>query len=403
MDGIARPRLLVVLAVALLTACGTAGTGDGTPATTVPAPTSSVGRTALPADPSSGTEGTSAAGTNASGTRATETSATGTFTTGASPRAPVSPAQPSGPTSSAAPGQPTDPAPPAGRPTSGSTPPAPTFGERVVQLAPGVSDEASGVAPATRTPGAYFLVDDASGTGDIVAVDTAGARLATVTVGGMSAGNAEALSSGPCGATPLPGGPASRCLYVGDIGDNNSRRDGIAVFRIAEPDISSGNVSVPGDGWRYTYPDGPHNAESMMIDNDGSVLIVTKPGRVGSPPHRMYRGRPGGGELVLVREFRPPDAQRPFRTMITGNVATDLAAAPGRVLLLTYDEVQQYTAPTPDAPLSTFPDWPHRRLPLDGLPQAEGVAPAADGCGYVVASEGGPGGTHGSLAVVTCR
>ena len=192
-------------------------------------------------------------------------------------------------------------------------------------------------------------------------------------------------------------------MYVGDIGENDSRSRSIAVLRIAEPDISAGDVSTPGDEWRYTYPDGPHNAESLMIDSDGSVLIVTKPGRIGSPTHRMYRGRPGGGELVLVREFRPPDAQRPLRTMITGNVVTDLAAAPDRVLLLTYDEVQQYSAPKPGAPLSTFPDWPHRRLPLGGMPQAEGVAAAADGCGYVVASEGGPGGGHGSLAVVRCR
>ncbi len=281
--------------------------------------------------------------------------------------------------------------------------------ETIVQLAKGVSDEASGVAVSTRTPGAYFLVDDATGTNEIVAVDAKGALLARFPVAGMSAGNAEALSSGPCGTTPSPGPPASDCLYVGDIGDNAARRDDIAVYRMAEPDLPGASATgsdddpLPADEWRYTYPDGAHNAEGMMIDTDGSVLVVTKPGRAGTPPHRLYRGDPGGGELVLVREFRPPDAQQPFRTMITGNVVTDIAAAPGRVLLLTYDEVQQYTAPHEDAPLSSFPDWPHRRLPLSGLPQAEGVAPAADGCGYVVASEGGPGGVNGSLAVVTCR
>ncbi len=296
--------------------------------------------------------------------------------------------------------------PPAADSRGSGAPASPTVGayrEIVAQLATGVADEASGAAVSARTPGAYFLVDDAPGTSEVVAVNATGELLGRTAVDGMSAENAEALSSGPCGAPPLPGPPAATCLYVGDIGDNRARRGSIAVYRMAEPAVNAPDTGpVPADEWRYTYPDGPHNAESMLIDADGSILVITKPARAGSPPHRMYRGAPGGGEMVLLREFRPPDATPAFRTMITGNVVTDIAAGPGRVLLLTYDEVQQYTAPTPSAPLSSFPDWPHRELPLGGLPQAEGVAPATDGCGYVVASEGGPGGDHGSLTVVTC-
>ncbi len=326
---------------------------------------------------------------------AADDTATPASTSVSTPAAPtIPPSSPSAPTTTAQ---------PSSGATSSATGSAAADRETVVQLAPGVSDEASGVAVSTRTPGAYFLIDDATGTSEVVAVDAAGKLLGRIEVDGMSSDNAEALSSGRCGATPLPGPPADTCLYVGDIGDNAERRDDIAVYRMVEPDVRAPDAGrVPADEWRYTYPDGPHNAESMMIDTDGSIVIVTKPARAGSLPHRVYRGAPGGGELVLVNDFRPPEATPAFRTMITGNVATDIAAGPGRVLLLTYDEVQQYTAPSPTAPLSSFPDWPHRKLPLSGLPQAEGVAPAPDGCGYVVASEGGPGGDHGSLAVVTC-
>ena len=158
---------------------------------------------------------------------------------------------------------------------------------------------------------------------------------------------------------------------------------------------------MPADQWRYTYPDGPHNAESMMVDADGAVIIVTKPDG-GNTPTRMYRADPGGGELAFVREFTPPEPQVRLRTMFTGNIVTDLAAAPGRVLLLTYDELTEYTAPDPAADITGFPDWPHHRLPMPALPQAEGVTAMIDGCGYVVASEAGPGGKHGSLGVVSC-
>jgi len=280
----------------------------------------------------------------------------------------------------------------------------PTFTQSVVQLAPGVSDEASGIAASTTVAGAYFLVDDGSGASDVVAVGSDGGVLARIGVDGMSAGNAEALSAGPCGPTPLPDGSTGpSCLYVGDIGDNKEQRPDIALFRLAEPDLDALPADpVPADDWQYTYPDGPHNAEAILVDRDGSVLVVTKPPAAGGFPHRIYRAAAGGGELTFVREFTPPAADRPLRTLFTGNVVTDLASGPGRVLLLTYDEVQQFTAPDPAAELSSFPDWPHHRLPLTALPQQEGITAAVDGCGFAVASEAGPGGRQGSLAVVSC-
>ena len=173
----------------------------------------------------------------------------------------------------------------------------------------------------------------------------------------------------------------------------------MVIYRMVEPDPGSPPQGpLPADEWRYSYPDGPHNAEAMLVSSDGSLLVVTKP--TGGLPHRMYRAAPGGGELEFVREFRPPSGERGMMSLLAGDVVTDLASGPGRVLLLTYGEVQEYTAPDPDADLSTFPDWPHRRLPTRTLPQAEGVA--VDGCGYVVASEAGPVGDAGSLLLAGC-
>jgi hypothetical protein len=295
---------------------------------------------------------------------------------------------------------PVGPSSPATSAPAAPAPQAPT----VVKLAPGVSDEASGIAASTSTPGAYFLVDDGTGADSVVAVGSDGALLARIAVDGMSAGNAEALSSGTCGPSPLPDGTAAEnCLYVGDIGDNAATRSDIAVYRFAEPDPSNPPADpVAAQEWRYSYPDGAQNAEAMLVDTDGSLLIVTKPPAEGGLPHRMYRAEPGGGELTFVREFRPPAATQPFKTLFTGNVVTDLGTSPGRVLLLTYDDVQEYTAPDPAAALSSFPDWPHRAMPVPGLSQAEGITGMLDGCGYVVASEAGSAGKAGALGIVSC-
>jgi hypothetical protein len=280
----------------------------------------------------------------------------------------------------------------------------PAVSQSVVQLQPGTSDEASGIAASTSTPGDYFLIDDGTGTDQVVAVGSDGALVVRIDVDGMSASNAEALASGSCGETPLPDDSTpDNCLYVGDIGDNSAGRDDIAIFRFAEPSLSDPpSDPVAADEWRYIYPDGAQNAEAMLATPDGSLLIVTKPPAKGGLPHRMYRAEPGGGEMAFVREFQPPPAQLPLRTLFTGNVVTDLASSPGRVLLLTYDEVQEFTAPDPAADLTTFPDWPHRRVPAPDLPQAEGITSALDGCGFTLASEAGPAGKNGSLGIVTC-
>jgi hypothetical protein len=284
------------------------------------------------------------------------------------------------------------------------TPAAPTSTTTVVQLAPGVSDEASGIAASIGTPGAFFVVDDGSRTTDIAAVAGDGSLIKRISVDNMSAGNSEALASGTCGPVRFrDGSPADTCLYVGDIGDNKGTRDHIAIYRFPEPDLDpAASDSVYADEWIFTYPDGPQNAESLMVAPDGTMIIVTKPGTKGNPPHKMYRADPGGGELRLVREFRPPDPERPLRTLFTGNVVTDLAYSPGRVLMLTYDEVQEYRTSDPNADISSFPDWPHHRLPLPSMPQSEGVTSTVDGCGYAVASESGPGGDNGSMAIVNC-
>jgi hypothetical protein len=292
-------------------------------------------------------------------------------------------------------------APPATRSTAQRPP-------EVASLAPGVADEASGIAAATGRRDAFFVVDDGTGTSQIVAIDSKGATIARIDVDGMSADNAEALSAGSCGSTANGAGeilPArARCLYIGDIG-GNSGRENIVIYRIVEPSLSPVPANpVPADAWSYDYPDEPQNAEGLLVEPDGSLLIITKPPHHSGPvgPHRIYRAPPGGGQLRLVSRFSPPDPPIALQSLLTGNVVTDAAAAPGRVLLLAYDQVVEYLAPSKTADLATFPDWPHRNLTMPRMVQAEGITPTSDGCGYAVASEAGPGGVAGAIAVVPC-
>lgn len=267
------------------------------------------------------------------------------------------------------------------------------------RLAAGLLAGGSGLVAAGR-PGILFAVDDHPGTAEIVAIDTGGRLVQRMPVAGLDAANAEALTAGRC-----PSG-AGRCLYVGDIGDNSAARDSVVVSVLAEPDpLRRVREPLPARHWSYRYADGPHNAEAMVLSPDGDLVVITKSARSGSgamPAHRIYRGAPGGGVLALVRSFRPPEPVVPLQSALVGTVVTDAGYDGRRLLLLTYDEIIEYRAPTRDADPQDFPSWPHAPVPAPRLIQSEGIAADLHDCGYSVLSEAGPFGDDASLATVSC-
>ncbi len=251
-------------------------------------------------------------------------------------------------------------------------------------IAEGVAPEASGLASSSSDPSLFFTVDDGSKMSYIVAVRLDGSVVGRVEVDGMAAANAEAIVPGVCDA-----GRPDRCLYIGDIGADPGRGT-VTVYRIAEPDASALPASTPSEIWKYTYPDGRYNAEALLIADDGSIVIVTKPDG-GATPHRVYSGQPGGGKLTLITTFTLPKPLHPAQSLLVGNVVTDASRLPDRVLLLTYDQAIEYLAPAAGADPATFPSWTYRQLAVPDQLQSEGItyraAAGLPGCGYAVVSE----------------
>lgn len=64
-------------------------------------------------------------------------------------------------------------------------------------------------------------------------------------------------------------------LYVGDIGDNQHKRDHITVYWFDNP-APDDNRSGAFRSWDFAYPDGPHDAETLLVDKSGRIHIVTK-------------------------------------------------------------------------------------------------------------------------------
>ncbi|MGB3954465.1 MAG: hypothetical protein WBL05_04165 [Brooklawnia sp.] len=89
-------------------------------------------------------------------------------------------------------------------------------------------------------------------------------------------------------------------LYVGDIGDPNRNREWITVYRL---DYLEYGASVPYSEWTLYYPDGPHDASTLMISPRGNIWIVTKD----DPGGFYYATAPEeSGEFELIREAEAP-------------------------------------------------------------------------------------------------
>ena len=100
-------------------------------------------------------------------------------------------------------------------------------------------------------------------------LDARGGVTGRIQLSGATVEDWEAVSAGPC--------PTGSCLYVADIGDNNARRDHITVYRLTEPgDTPSGGITAGVDAFHARYPDGAHDAETLLVTPDGGLYIVTK-------------------------------------------------------------------------------------------------------------------------------
>jgi hypothetical protein len=139
--------------------------------------------------------------------------------------------------------------------------------------------EVSGMAASRANDGVLWVSNDGD-SGRVYAIRTGGKLIAELRLP-VRVLDVEELTLGP--------GPAHGAdyLYVGDIGDNDSRRFEVTVVRLREPVVDSTleEKVEQAEQFRLAYPDGPHDAEAMFVDPESKTLfIVTKESQGG----RLY-------------------------------------------------------------------------------------------------------------------
>lgn len=248
-------------------------------------------------------------------------------------------------------------------------------------------NESSGIAASKCQPDVFWTHNDSGDDAFIFALDKTGARLGTWKVPNASKDDWEDIA--------LHKDSAGKCfIYIGEIGDNQSKRDERAIYRVPEPRASAENATSTkkqpltterADVIKFVYPDSRHNAETLLVHPKSvDIYIVTK--RV-SGPAGVYRlrsdfGRSGAVKAEKVAELSVPAIPNGF---LTGG---DISPDGKRVVICDYSAAYEFTLPENAKSFDDIWSQTPESIDVGKRKTGEAVTYSPDGNSIILTSEG---------------
>jgi hypothetical protein len=248
--------------------------------------------------------------------------------------------------------------------------------------------ESSGLVASRTSPGVYWTHNDSGGGPFIYALGSKGESLGVWRVTGAENDDWEDIAIGP--------GPDKKksYLYIGDIGDNSSSRKDIVVYRLPEPTPTAAdatttkskpNTTEPAVAIPLRYPDGKHDAETLLINpTTGDVYIINK---VALESPTVYKASaPFAADKVITMKSC---GQLKMPSLFGGILTGGSVSPDGRQIALV-DLFQAYEITLPNGSNDFDDFWKERLAPIDfgKRKQGEGIAYRLDGRALLGTSEG---------------
>lgn len=248
--------------------------------------------------------------------------------------------------------------------------------------------ESSGLV-SSSTPGIVFTHNDSGDDARFFAVGEDGRTRTVFTLPGTQARDWEDIARGP-------DEQGRSSVWLGDIGDNNARRDrGLLVHRVREPgptDRERVTTEEP-TSFRLIYEDGPGDAEALLVHpRTGRLYVVTKPlagpAKVYAAPEELDADGPNS--LRLVAEVPLKTTGTPGGPGIGGLAqllvtAGDIAPDGSRVALRTYTDLYEWPL---EGDVAAALEGEPTVTPLPETRQGEGLAYSSDSRSVLLSSEG---------------
>ncbi len=252
-------------------------------------------------------------------------------------------------------------------------------------------NESSGIVASRVNPDLFWTHNDSGDGAFVYAFDRSGKSRGVWQVAGAEALDWEDIAIGPGSKAGQP------YLYLGDIGDNDSRRDEIVVYRVAEPTVNADDVVVSkrrphqterAEALRFRYPDGKHDAEALMVHpTTGDLYIISK---IRFHAASIYKAAAPlqASRVTTLKLLGKINVPSVLGGLLTGG---DISPDGRRVVLCDY--LQGYELSLPEKSAGEFDvTWkqPPVVINLGTRRQGEGVCYSLDGQSVLATSEGRP-------------
>ena len=237
--------------------------------------------------------------------------------------------------------------------------------------------EISGIAASRQNPGLAWIHNDGPQT-QLYLVSTNGLTYGLFEFA-QATSDFEDIAIGP---GPVPG---VDYVYGGDIGDNISTRTEIRIFRFVEPRVTepSGDVTpVNETAITMIYPDGPHNAEALMVDPITGDLFVASKETTRFRLYKATQGQLNSGQTVQLALVQSGD----FAPVSGGDISPD-----GTQIVLRHENEARLWHRRTGESIESALGRASERIPVVGEPlepNGEGIGFAPDSKSYYTISEG---------------
>ncbi len=249
-------------------------------------------------------------------------------------------------------------------------------GRKVGVVRSEVVREASGIVASRQNPGVLWVHNDSGDAARLFAINDRGEFLGVCNLAGATARDWEDIAVGP---GPDPNRP---CLYIGDIGDNLASYPDVTIYRVAEPKVDATSPFEqmeigPPDAIRLTYPDGPRDAETLLVDPLTRDLYLVSKREFWSKVYQAVYPQSTAEPTMMKRV-----AKLPWGFAVAGDVSPDGR----RVIVRGMFNASLWVRPDGEPLYRAFAGR-QVRLPLPNEPQGEGICFDARGAGYFTIGE----------------
>jgi len=236
--------------------------------------------------------------------------------------------------------------------------------------------EVSGIAASRRNPGVLWVHNDSGDAPRIYAINMRAELLGVCAVRGATLRDWEDIAIGP------GPDPNQQYLYIGDIGDNQGKRPNVTIYRVVEPKVDStapfGQMAIgPAEPITLIYPDGPGDAETLLLDPLTRDIYVISKRTLFS---KVYRA--AFPQSTTQRTTMERVAVLPWGFATGGDVSPDGR----RVIVRGMFNASLWERPAGE-PLWRAFSGKQVQIPLANEPQGEAICFDAEGKGYFTMSE----------------